>query len=493
MENIPDLHLEEVIFASADKKVSAQISKLVRAGKVRKIAPRVYSSNHIDTAGDIVRRNLFRILGHLYPGAVVSHRSAFEYKPTEAGHIFLSYKYTRKINLPGVTVRLLEGPAAINGDTPFMGQIFTSQQARAFLENLQISKTPGPRSKTLPVSVIEEKLERMVRMNGEQALNKLRDEAKHVAKELGMEKQYASLNLLISAILSTHNANVLSSPLAAARAFGYPYDPGRLQLFEELFRALHAEVFENRPDKNFSAQSFRNFAFFESYFSNFIEGTVFTVNEAKTIVETNQPMLTRNEDSHDVLGTFKIVSNRREMSKTPSSPDELLAILQYRHKALLSARTEKNPGLFKDRNNYAGQTAFVDFNLVRGTLIKSFDYYRALKHPFAKAAYMMFVISEVHPFLDGNGRIARIMMNAEMVAGRQSKIMIPTVYRDDYLGALRRLTRNGDTAPYIRMLLRASLFSWHVYSNDMDGMQRLLEASDSFLEHTEGRLKIPKP
>jgi len=28
---------------------------------------------------------------------------------------------------------------------------------------------------------------------------------------------------------------------------------------------------------------------------------------------------------------------------------------------------------------------------------------------------MMFLVSEVHPFLDGNGRIARVMMNAELI------------------------------------------------------------------------------
>ena len=28
----------------------------------------------------------------------------------------------------------------------------------------------------------------------------------------------------------------------------------------------------------------------------------------------------------------------------------------------------------------------------------------------------MFLISEVHPFDDGNGRIARVMMNAELVS-----------------------------------------------------------------------------
>jgi Fic family protein len=178
------------------------------------------------------------------------------------------------------------------------------------------------------------------------------------------------------------------------------------------------------------------------------------------------------------------------MSTTPNSPEELLTILSYRHQLLLSARADKNPGSFKHINNYAGQTEFVDSSLVRGTLIKSFDFYQALKHPFSKAAYIMFVISEIHPFLDGNGRVARVMMNAELTKEMQSKIIIPTVYREDYLGALRKLTRQSDPKPYIRMLARTHEFSATIVSEDMDKMQALLEQSNAFLEHTEGKLRI---
>lgn len=59
----------------------------------------------------------------------------------------------------------------------------------------------------------------------------------------------------------------------------------------------------------------------------------------------------------------------------------------------------------------------------------------------------MFILSEVHPFLDGNERIARIMMNSELVKEEQSKIIIPTVYHDDYLGALRKLTGQSNLKP----------------------------------------------
>ncbi|MBA7585494.1 hypothetical protein ES708_27478 [subsurface metagenome] len=102
----------------------------------------------------------------------------------------------------------------------------------------------------------------------------------------------------------------------------------------------------------------------------------------------------------------------------------------------------------------------------------------------------MFAISEIHPFLDGNGRIARVMMNAELVKERQSKIIIPTVYRDDYLLTLRRLTRQSDPDPYIRMMKRAYEFSKTIYEDDMNKMQQFLKECNAFLEHTEGKLKI---
>lgn len=490
MENNLPIHLQEVIYGSSDSNISKQIAKLEKEGKIRKFAPRLYSANFDDSPETIVRRNLFSILGRLYPQAVLSHRSALEFKPTSTGQIFLTYKYTRKAALPGITIRFLEGSGPISEDNPLSGELYASQRERALLENLQPSRKPGPDSKTLTYPEIEERLEQIIRVNGEEELNKVRDHARLISEKLNMQKEFVKLNKIISALLTTHPAKILKSPIAAARAFGVPYDPDRLALFETLFIALNQQEFKYREEKNKSSKAFKNFAFFESYFSNYIEGTVFEVEEARQIIATQKPLPQRSEDSHDVLGTYQIVSNKKEMSLTPASPEDLLTLLRYRHKILLSSRTDKRPGEFKDKNNFAGQTAFVETNLVRGTLIKSFDFYRALKHPFAKAAYIMFIISEVHPFLDGNGRMARVMMNAELTKADQSKIIIPTVYRDDYLGALRKLTRQRDPRAYVRMLGRTHEFSATIFSEDMDEMQGLLKESNAFLEHTEGKLRI---
>jgi hypothetical protein len=490
MENIIPLQLQEVLFSTSDSKFGKQISKLEKAGKIRKIAPRIYSPNFTDNAEIIVKRNLFTILGKLYPGALLSHRSALEFKPTSAGHIFLTYTYTKKISLPGITLRFMEGPGPIAGDNLFSGELHTSQLERALLENMQVSRQPGPQSKTITLPELEERMEQVIRVKGEPGLNELRDKAKEIAETLSMQNEFAKLNKLISALLNTKPSKILSSPLATARSLGNPYDPARLPLFEKLFIELKQQEFAALPEKNISSQSFRNFAFFEAYFSNYIEGTEFALEDAKKIIETGTPMANRDEDSHDVLGTYKLVSNKVEMNTTPGKPEELLNILLYRHQVLMSARISKKPGQFKDKNNRAGDTHFVDHTLVRGTLIKGFDFYQALTDPFAKAVYMMFLIIEVHPFLDGNGRTARVMMNAELVKQGQSKIIIPTVYRDDYMLALRRLTRQQDPSPYIKMMQRAHQFSSTIIGDDMNVMEKHLEASNAFKEHDNAKLKI---
>jgi len=490
MENNTPIHLQEIICSSKDRKVSKQISILEKAGKIRKIAPRIYTANFIDSDATIVKRNIFSILGKLYPGALLSHRSAIEFKPTSTGQLFVTYTYTKKIKLPGVTIRFMEGVGAIEGDNSFSGELYVSQQERAFLENLQLSRKSGEDSKTITITELENKLEKIIQVKGEEALNQIRDKAKIIADKLSMPSEFEKLSKLISALLSTKPSQILSSPIAITRAFGLPYDQSRMELFEIIFHELCQREFKSLPDNNLSNESFGNFAFFEAYFSNYIEGTIFEIQEAKNIIKTDVPMLSRGEDSHDILGTYKLVSNRTEMSVTPNSSEEFLTILKYRHRLLLNARLSKNPGEFKHKNNRAGETFFVDFELVKGTLVKSFDFYKVLSDPFAKAAYIMFVVSEVHPFLDGNGRIARVMMNAELVKAGQTRIIIPTVYRDDYLGALRRLTRQRDPIAYIKMLRRAQDFSATLNATKMDPLELQLHNSNAFKEHDEGKLKL---
>lgn len=481
---------KEIVFASSDPNISRRISALEKEGKLKKIAPRLYTSNTIDSAENIIKRNLIDILVWRYPNAVISHRSAKEMRPTPSGEFFLTTTQNKRItDLPGITINLLKGPAACEGDIPYYG-LFIACEYRWMLENMQSSRKKGDESKVLPISVIEGKLEKILLMGGESKLNEYRDKLRETSEKLDMPEEFERINQIISALLATHSSEVLSTPSAKALSAGLPFDTNRGELFETLFDAIKDEYFVERVNRNKDEESFRLFSFFESYFSNYIEGTEFEIDEAKQIVDSGMPIPRRNEDSHDILGTFRILSNRAEMSRLPSTVDDLYSILQSRHSVILSGRPQLEPGMFKTKNNRAGNTEFVDYHLVKGTLNYGFKYYAALRDPFARAIFMMFMISEVHPFNDGNGRISRIMMNAELVKAEQTRIIVPTVFREDYILALRKLTRRKDPSAYINVMVKLQKFSDNLYGSDFMELKEYLRSCNAYEEPSQAKLEI---
>ena len=251
-------------------------------------------------------------------------------RPSIDGHFYLTYTYTKNISLPGVTLHLISGPKPINIDIPYLDGLYISNPSRAYLENLQLGYVRNGISKCLPQAELEARLEKKM--------------AREIAEMLHLEKEFRLLDKIIGAILSTREAEMLQSESAKAWAAGEPYDSQRIELFTLLFEHLVNKDFKHYIDINSTESAYRNFAFFESYFSNYIEGTEFEVGEAKQIVDTGVALPTRDEDSHDVLGTFYITSNRKEMSILPKDPDDLISILQRRHSILLSARPTKTPG-----------------------------------------------------------------------------------------------------------------------------------------------------
>ena len=123
-----------------------------------------------------------------------------------------------------------------------------------------------------------------------------------------MEAEAEKLSAIIGAMMGTQD-EPLSTDLAVSRSKGIGYDPDRLILFEHLRAALASHPFADRLAKERNTY----LPFFESYFSNFIEGTEFDIGEAYDIVYEGVIPRERPEDAHDVLGTFRIASDSGEI------------------------------------------------------------------------------------------------------------------------------------------------------------------------------------
>jgi Fic family protein len=106
----------------------------------------------------------------------------------------------------------------------------------------------------------------------------------------------------------------------------------------------------------------------------------------------------------------------------------------------------------------------------------------------AKALFMMFMISEIHPFVDGNGRISRIMGNAELFKCGQSRIIVPTVFREDYLLSLKKFTNRKEPDTFIRVMDKLQYFSHHIFGENFDELNNYLKATNAYKEPSEGKL-----
>ncbi len=440
----------EVVFVGDLSR--AALSKAAKEGRAVRLAPGIYSGRPFTPPEEVVRRNWLQIVSHELPDAIITDRSARRSGPDD-GLLTVVHRRARALELPGLTILPRPGADALPGDTR-LASVWLASQPRALLENLR-----GGHRRYLSQTEIEAWIADLLAHYGPARLNQVRDEARRLAELAGLQRAFRRLEAIIGAALSTRPVDALQTPTLRASAAGTPRDHRRLELFERLAQTIADAPVEPLPLLPHDAERRRLLPFYEAYFSNYIEGTEFTLDEAAAIVFEARVPAGRPEDAYDVLGTYRIVNDEDEMARTPADADEVIRLLRARHGQLMEARPDRRPGRFKERANRAGSTIFVAPNLVEETLHRGFDAGRALLSPFARAVFLGFLTSEVHPFDDGNGRISRMMMNAELSRAGEGRIIIPTVYRNNYLAALKAASHNANFGSLIAALSFAQRYT----------------------------------
>lgn len=450
---------DEVFFKGSDPNIDRQIRRRAAAGEFRRIYQGIYTRNLTEPLELIGLRHGFKIAAYLFPGAVLSGRTAREMQPTRAvdskgvktgpGFVFLCHpKARRSLALSGLEIRVIQGAGPQPGDFPLLN-LYAPSIARALLDNLTPSRGVSGVSRTLGQKGVEEWLDRLCDQEGERHLNRIRDQARTLAPALGLKKEFNLLDRIISTLLGTREVQ-LKSAAARARGKGRAYDEAAVNRYTLLAAVLRSTALPEIYREPESTQARIAASFIEAYFSNYIEGTRFLIDEAKHIVFEGKVPAKRPQDGHDVLATYRQLVNLGARAPSAVEIDAFEEEIKARHADLMAARPENDPGRYKQQPNAAGNTVFVSPSRVRGTLHAGLQILSGLDHPFARAVFVHFLIADVHPFVDGNGRISRIMMTKELLAAGLSRITVPTVWREDYLGALRALNRYNDPASIVR-------------------------------------------
>jgi len=484
-----------------DVAPDAVLSRAVAAGRIRRVARGAYSADMDADLTDLVIRNRWALVAHLLPEAMIVDRSAADGGSPETGVLTVASPIRRRdITLADLVISPREGHRPLADDPPWASGLRISSDARTLVDNLAPSRSrQGRPPRTLTLSEIEDWLVRTARRRPGSWLLDLRARALEVCDQLGVEDRRPLVEDLVGAVAGTREARPNAGRLLAARSAGREYDVDRVKRFDELAAFLGAPSATVDLPTSLPAlpdEDTTSLPLFESYFSNFIEGTEFAIPEAEEIVLSGEIPVDRPEDAHDILGTYEAVAALELRAATPATPDDLLHLLDLRHRLVMGGRPDKRPGTFKQKPNQAGSYVFVAPELVEGTLVEGLKRLVDLPPGLPRALFELFLISEVHPFDDGNGRVARASMCAQLSAVGQARIVIPIVWRNEYMTALRALSRDSRSDLYLRTLSFAwqwtAAMPWH----DRAAVDGYLIRTNALLDSTDAerlgvRLELP--
>lgn len=461
--------------------------RAVAAGRARQIARGLYTTDLERPLEQVVRDNIWEIVGKLISDALITDRSAGP-NPLEGDTLFVvSAQRARDIALPGLRIAVRDGEGPLDDDTPWPGRLRRASVPRALVENLAPSRRRSGVARTLNDRELADWMALLAQQHPPQRLNRFRDRARALASRFGQADRIDFLDDLFGAALGTR-PQPITGTLLSARAAGRGWDVRRLAAFERLIEDLQGDLPEEVPPELpvIMTERLREQPFFEAYLSNFIEGTEFQLDEAIRVVYEGAVPPARPADAHDVTSTYQLIVDAPAARRIPVDGDDLIETLRLNHQRLMAARPELHPGQLKTVANRVGSYSFVEPELVEGTLQRGYGLRDTLDRPFARAIFVMFLISEVHPFDDGNGRLARLAMNAELSNAGQHRVLVPIIARNDYRNGLRRLSRDHDPSLLCRVL--GTLWRWSsqvdfsdlaLASVDMNRTNALLDPADA--------------
>ena len=192
-----------------------------------------------------------------------------------------------------------------------------------------------------------------------------------------------------------------------------------------------------------------------AYTSNAIEGNTLTRKETELVIDdgitsTSKPLQHYIEAVNHAKAFEKIITFLNESKNV--NENFMLNI----HKIILTGLDDDNAGFYRNcRVRISGSTVIMPNPLKVPDLMT--DFYNWLSDNMdnepltAILTHLKFV--SIHPFVDGNGRCARLLMNTILLKFGFAPIVIRPTDRKKYLSVVENYQLKGDDKPYINFML----------------------------------------
>lgn len=195
-----------------------------------------------------------------------------------------------------------------------------------------------------------------------------------------------------------------------------------------------------------------------TYSSNALEGNTLTESETKIVLEEGITIGGKPLKDHlEALGHAEAFDYLHTLVKGKTVEEEHI---QHLHKVIYFRIEEQEAGKYRKTKAIITGSKYplpkpANLSLLMQQLIPSIDQLRKKKHPVEAAALAHKEFVFIHPFIDANGRVARLLMNLILLQDDFNIAIIPPVTRREYIDSLEKAhTDDRDFVHFIARMVR---------------------------------------
>ena len=218
---------------------------------------------------------------------------------------------------------------------------------------------------------------------------------------------------------------------------------------------LQQEISQHRPLQGQQLKQLREyFRIGLTWSSNALEGNSLTETETKVVIEDGitiggKPL----KDHFEAIGHAEAFDYLQKLARRKEITERDILKL---HKLFYYRIDEANAGHYRKQNIIVTGTDFIfpapsELKELMAAFAEEIPRLRAEKHAIEFAALLHARLVTIHPFVDGNGRAARLLMNLALLQEGYPVTIIPPVVRSEYLAAVRE-SNTGNVTPFVNLL-----------------------------------------
>ena len=207
-----------------------------------------------------------------------------------------------------------------------------------------------------------------------------------------------------------------------------------------------------------------------AYTSNAIEGNTLTRKETQLVIEENLTSSSKPLKNYiEAVNHSKAFSKIIELIDTGAAINEKV-ILEI-HKIILTGLDDNNAGFYRNCPVRISGSNVIMPNPMKVPQLMS-EFFKWLEKNIdnepdsAIMAHLKFV--SIHPFTDGNGRCARLLMNLLLLKYNYAPIIIRPTDRKKYLSVIENYQLKNDEETYIKFMVKLLNRSFKIIINMLE-------------------------